>query len=155
MVCNKQIAEFFFTKVTGMTHSFVCKCGKVRKQEISRRYRNLLDHVKNDHPDWENQIKMKTSSIVSEEATTLFGWLDWIVMDSLPFVTVQKYQTRKFWKLNDLDRKTLVKYIEKLTVLVEETVAQELPEKFGLIIDGWTDSGTSTHYLAIFACYPD
>ena len=48
-----------------------------------------------------------------------------------------------------------MKYIEKLTVLVEETVAQELPEKFGLIIDVWTDSGTSTHYFAIFACYPD
>ena len=88
MVCNKQISEFFFTKVTGMTYSFVCKCGKVRKQE-TRGNRNLIDHVKNNHPDWENQMKMKNSSIACEKATTLFGCLDWIIMNSLPFVTVQ------------------------------------------------------------------
>ena len=34
-------------------------------------------------------------------------------------------------------------------------ISLELPEKFGIIMDDWTDSVTSTHFLALFACDPD
>ena len=30
-----------------------------------------------------------------------------------------------------------------------------MPRKFGVMLDGWTDNGTSTHYITIFACFPD
>ena len=93
-------------------------------------------------------MKMKSSSIVSAKATTLFDWLDWIILDFLLFVTVQINRRRIYSKLSDLGRKTFVKYNEKLQLknkLVEETVAQEIPKKFGLIINGWTESDTSTH----------
>ena len=33
-------------------------------------------------------------------------------------------------------------------------IKKQLPSKFGLIFDGWTDSSTSTHFFAVFAVYP-
>ena len=45
--------------------------------------------------------------------------------------------------------------MEQLTGLIEKEFSAALPEKFGIVIDGWTDSATSTHYLYIFACYAD
>ena len=39
----------------------------------------------------------------------------------------------------------------RLTHVVEKRVAAEMPEKFGLIFDGWTHD--SEHSVAIFATY--
>ena len=37
---------------------------------------------------------------------------------------------------------------------VEIGISEILPaENFGLIIDGWSDMGTSTHYIGIFAAF--
>ena len=41
--------------------------------------------------------------------------------------------------------------MQNLTVRVEKDIAKELPKIFGLGIDGWSDMGTSTHYMAIYA----
>ena len=37
---------------------------------------------------------------------------------------------------------------------VEGEIYRSLPNLFGLIIDGWSDMSTSTHFLGIFALYP-
>ena len=36
---------------------------------------------------------------------------------------------------------------------MEKRIADDLPDKFGIIIDGWKDG--TTHYIAIFASYSD
>ncbi|KAG3084473.1 hypothetical protein PI125_g19502 [Phytophthora idaei] len=41
--------------------------------------------------------------------------------------------------------------MEALTKAVETTIGEEMPDDFGLIIDGWTH-GTE-HYLAVYGCY--
>ncbi|ETP17863.1 hypothetical protein F441_07822, partial [Phytophthora nicotianae CJ01A1] len=46
---------------------------------------------------------------------------------------------------------TLISAMESLTRIVERCIAAELPERFGLILDGW--SHASEHFLAVFACY--
>ena len=76
-------------------------------------------------------------------------------MKGLPFNFVEKERTRENTKLDPISTKSLVKHIENPTQLVEKEVAKELPDTFGLIIDGWIDGSTSTHYFAIFGCYQD
>ncbi|KAG3092336.1 hypothetical protein PI125_g17158 [Phytophthora idaei] len=41
--------------------------------------------------------------------------------------------------------------ILRVTEAVEDKVAQEMSDKFGIIFDGW--SNNSEHYLAVFATY--
>ncbi|ETO63235.1 hypothetical protein F444_19050 [Phytophthora nicotianae P1976] len=41
--------------------------------------------------------------------------------------------------------------MEGLTKAAEEYVGNEMPDKFGLILDGWTHE--SEHYLAVFSHY--
>ncbi|ETM31074.1 hypothetical protein L914_21277 [Phytophthora nicotianae] len=41
--------------------------------------------------------------------------------------------------------------MENVTKAVERRMSDELPEKFGIVLDGWTRG--SEHYLAVFVCY--
>jgi hypothetical protein len=41
--------------------------------------------------------------------------------------------------------------MHRLTKAVEKKIAAILPPKFPLTFDGWTLTGSSTHYIAIFA----
>ena len=53
--------------------------------------------------------------------------------------------------LRQINSKTLLKYPYKLNEKVKDKVSDELPEKFGLIFDGWSLVGE--HYIAIFATW--
>jgi len=35
--------------------------------------------------------------------------------------------------------------------VIDEKLKEELPAKFGLVIDGWTEG--NTHYFGVFAAY--
>jgi hypothetical protein len=48
---------------------------------------------------------------------------------------------------------TLMKYIRLTTQKVEKIVADGLPNRFGVIIDGWKEG--TTHYIAVYASYAD
>ena len=43
----------------------------------------------------------------------------------------------------------------ELTQEVEAIVQSLLPNSFGVIFDGWTETSTATHYLGIYAVFPD
>ena len=43
--------------------------------------------------------------------------------------------------------------MENLTRKVESKISKVLPENFGSLLDGWSDIGTSTHYMAIYAIF--
>ena len=51
--------------------------------------------------------------------------------------------------MDKICRQIIVKYVQELTRKVEEKLSAELPNRFALVIDGWTDAPTSTHYLAV------
>ena len=67
------------------------------------------------------------------------------------FNFVDKELTKKYTKLESISLKTLISYAEKLTEKIENKIKNYLPEKIGLIIDGW--SNNIDHFLAIFAIY--
>ncbi|MEM9079038.1 MAG: hypothetical protein AAGC43_18510 [Bacteroidota bacterium] len=45
-----------------------------------------------------------------------------------------------------------MKYLHKLTIVVEKKVAERLPDKFAIIFDGW--SGGDTHFVGVYATFP-
>lgn len=60
----------------------------------------------------------------------------------------------KYLKLEPVSRPSLLKYLQLVTKKMKTKIQYTLPEKFGLIVDGWTESGSGTRYLVIFALYP-
>ena len=46
---------------------------------------------------------------------------------------------------------TLMKYMELLVLQVENRIKDDLPEKFAIIFDGWSED--STHFIGIFAVF--
>ena len=89
----------------------------------------------------------------SPRARNIYSWLRWICCKFLPFTFVEDPLTRALTNLDPICRNTFMDYMEKVTIKIEKKIADDLLEKFGIIFDGWSDMGTSTHYVGIFACY--
>lgn len=141
---------------------------KRKKQGKNGGYTNLISHLNSSHPDWKKELahamryenemsKNPLSSYfpkkVSPKSANLYGWLEWGIMGGQPFNFVEDIYVRRNVKREHISRNTLVKYMEKLGTIVEQKLAQILPDQFGLIIDGWTCNGE--HYIAIFATWTD
>jgi hypothetical protein len=118
-------------------------------------YGNLISDIKSDHNDCEDIRKAKDSKnpsiFVIKKGTKVFKWLQWIVMSNLPFQFIEDPLTRKNTNLESTTDETGTKYLVLGTESVEKRIAEDLPEKFGMIIDGWSD-GTS-HYIAMLSSY--
>ncbi|POM81029.1 LOW QUALITY PROTEIN: Hypothetical protein PHPALM_1062 [Phytophthora palmivora] len=81
----------------------------------------------------------------------LFGWLQWVVKCNLLISFCENKLALRYTRLKPVSVETLRRTMETVTRSVERSVAAEIPEKFGLIFDGW--SHHSEHYVAVFACY--
>eukprot|EP00171_Calliarthron_tuberculosum_P022099 IDg22099t1 len=77
--------------------------------------------------------------------------IEWVVMRNQPILEVDDPLTRGIVKTKAVSSKSVRKYILSMVPLVERAVAAEMPEKFGLLFDGWSDG--SVHFVAIFATY--
>lgn len=160
-ITSKQIVSTFFTKHheeqvgDKLLITYLCSCGRQRVQNPKAGYGNLLNHIKSDHKDWEEIMKSqdsKNSSIfINKKGANIFKWLEWIVLADLPFQFAEHHLTRKNSSLDSITDETLKKYLFLVTENVEKRIANDLPDKFGIIIDGWKDG--TTHYIAIFASY--
>jgi len=73
---------------------------------------------------------------VSAKAQNIHDWSESIIMDDLPFSFVENKYARKNTKLDPICRNTLMKYLDLLSIRVQETIAGIIPPKFGLIFDG-------------------
>ncbi|KAG6959150.1 hypothetical protein JG687_00008950 [Phytophthora cactorum] len=71
---------------------------------------------------------------VSQKASSRFAWVRWVVTGNLPLSFCESQYT----KLNPISVTTLTSLMEALTKAVETTIGEEMPDDFGLIIDGWT-----------------
>ena len=68
-----------------------------------------------------------------------------------PFLFFENSAITKHVKHDKISLSTLMHYLPRLTHHVEKKIANELPDNFALVLDGWpTDS---THCLAIFASF--
>ena len=94
------------------------------------------------------------SADVSAKAHNIFAWIDWIITDNRPLRFIEGELTRRYTNLTPIDSDTLVKYIDKMVASVKAIIKENLPEKFGLVFDGWLDQ-TSTHYFGIHAAYSE
>ncbi|KAG6970744.1 hypothetical protein JG687_00002463 [Phytophthora cactorum] len=88
---------------------------------------------------------------VTQKATNRFGWMRCIVMCNLPFSFCESETKYKFTNLSPISVDTLYGDIEKVVKATQKSIGEEIPNEFGLILDGWTHG--SEHYLAVFACF--
>lgn len=167
----KELTNVYF-KVTGtkvddkgkVISTLKCECGNTRNVDLKKGYTNLVSHIKSQHKDWQEVMnafhsdKVSTSkvttpgfSFVNSKSSKIFSWLEWIIMDNLPFNFVEKQLTQKYTNLEKWSTDSFMKYLCMLTTSVEKIVANTLPEKFGIVIDGWSDG--NVHYIAIFAVF--
>ncbi|KAG2838670.1 hypothetical protein PC113_g6134 [Phytophthora cactorum] len=123
---------------------FRCRCSTVQKQTRRNGYSSLMQHVRREHPDYE--VVMLTASTaetgsvlnyVRRSALNVFGWLDWIIK------TASRSTSARIL-LQEAG-------LESLTRIVERYIAAEMPERVGLILDGWNHA--SEHFVAVFAYY--
>ena len=70
---------------------------------------------------------------------------------SRPRTTAMKISSATFCKT--ISRPSFMRYLQLLTKKVERKVEESLPQTFGLVIDGWSEGGTGTHYMAVFAAF--
>lgn len=130
----------------------------VRMCDTRKGYTNLAAHVKSGHPNWQAIMShseptgLESWLSVTPKAINIFGWLDWIIMDNLPFSFVENPLTRKYTNLKPICTNTFMKYMEDLCKEVERVVAKKLPDRFGLALDGWGHG--SSHFVALVACCP-
>ncbi|KAG6944893.1 hypothetical protein JG687_00017586 [Phytophthora cactorum] len=103
-----------------------------RKHKPKTGYSNLVSHVRTTHANYESAMRDATVAATG----TLLPW---------------SKETRQYTKLNPISEETLTAIMEAVTNAVENAIGYEMPESFGLIIDGWTH-GTE-HYRAIYGCY--
>ncbi|KAG2791640.1 hypothetical protein PC111_g23829 [Phytophthora cactorum] len=136
-----------------------CKiCPRSYCQDDGSGYSNLIAHLRPRYPDFEERIRLasvsETGSLlnwVSQRVHTRLGWISWVVEEGLPLTFCEKPATRRNKKLAPISHVTMRDNILRVTEAVEDKVAQEIPDNFGIIFDGW--SNDSEHYLAVFATY--
>ena len=165
-VNSADACSLFFTKIseTGSEQVFKCSCGTTRKQKKGSGFSNLMSHLREKHDDWEqlyeefkkNNPKSKKAPagqvfFVNAKVVLLHSWLDWIVTDNLPIATVEKPTFRSYSNLEAISVNTFGKYLKLVEAVIDKKLKEELPAKFGLVIDGWTEG--NTHYFGVFAAY--
>ena len=146
---------------------YVCKSGSTRVQKPKSGFSNLISHLDSAHQNWrdmaENSFKLRMDNatsrndirkfiILSDKAQNIYSWTLWVISEDLPLNFCEKDCTKNFTNLDPISFKTLRKYIVVLGVEIEKCIQRSLPEKFGIVMDGWKD-GTK-HYHAVFAISP-
>ncbi|RLN27041.1 hypothetical protein BBJ28_00008205 [Nothophytophthora sp. Chile5] len=137
---------------------FRCRCGTVRKQTRRNGQTNLMQHVRREHPSFEAEMLEATTgetgsllNYVRRTSQNFFGWLLSVISSNLLLSFCENRTTRRYTTLNPICVETLRATMEGVVLAVERSIASEMPDIFGLIIDGW--SHMSEHYLAVFAFY--
>ena len=145
---NKRIFELLFKTCPLDDTYMICKiCPEESLKKRKKKgagYQNALNHLKL-HPNFEQLVNEAEKShdnsiqpqIVTEQAIQLFSWMDWIIIENLPFAFLTKSSTKKYSKIKPISIPTFLKYMNRLTKIVEAKIAKKLGSKFGLIIDGW------------------
>ncbi|KAG6587068.1 uncharacterized protein IUM83_02731 [Phytophthora cinnamomi] len=160
---NWQVANFYFRPCRDqydevILEYFRCSCGAVRKRAAGARYTNLMQHIRREHPAHTTEMLAATpgetgslAHYVCHSAQNMFGWLEWVVKCNLPLSFCENKLARRYTNLMPTLVETLHRSLESVTRSVERAIAAEMPDRFGLVFDGW--SHASEHYIAVFAWY--
>lgn len=160
---TEEIVRKYFKRID-RDHVWKCKCGKELTQKKGTGWTNLMNHIKNQHPEYSSLQAAGQQSLtsllssrsdlvsVSRSALNIYGWIEWVCVSLKPFSFPEDPLTRKYTNLGCMTNVTLKKYMEKLVREVEQKISDDLPNIFSLVIDGWTKR--STHFIGLFASYP-
>lgn len=88
----------------------------------------------------------------TDSTRNLFKWIEFIVMNDLPFSFVENALMRSVSNLRSICIKTLMNGLRKMFVGLKKHIGAMLPKKFGLVFDGWS-SGNGAHLLGCFATF--
>jgi hypothetical protein len=97
-------------------------------------------------------VVLRPAHFHQTKAAHYFKWLHWIVMSNLPFNFCEDERTRQYTNLEFISVDTLMRNLKLLTVTVQKKIAELIPEKFGIIFDGWED-GMGHYFIAIYAVF--
>jgi hypothetical protein len=84
---------------------------------------------------------------------TVFDWLHLITGCNLDFSFCESALTRKAVKLDPISIDTATKYSRRISEVIQEKIAAQLPNRFGLVMDSWKQG--ENLYRALFASYVD
>jgi hypothetical protein len=161
----KEVIAYFFTPCANPDF-YMCKntkCQSIQKQKKSTGYTNLKNHLRSCIGDnflgfYDDLVKsskdkgrLDSYGFINKREKEVYDLINWIVDRNQPISEVDNVVTREMFKTKPICSKTLRKYILALTPNVEKVISEDLPDKFGLIFDGWTSA--TMHYVAIFATY--
>jgi hypothetical protein len=120
---------------------------------------HLVDHIHYKHPDqWSPLLQAQHKGIepffekISSKAKTIYDHIELVVKLNLPLRIVDSIDYRRHVKHERICRSTLTTYIIKLSNATCQAIARELPDKFGMIIDGWTGAD-KVYYICIYGQY--
>ena len=126
---NKEFVQAYFIPIEGnTTHARCVACDQVVAK--GNGLTNRLNHIKINH-------------------VYIYGWMSLVIDGNLPLTCVESPTYHTAVKFRNISSKTLIKYLRLTKEKVVENLAKELPNKFGLIIDGWKENNTL--FLAVFA----
>ncbi|KAG7361649.1 hypothetical protein IV203_036750 [Nitzschia inconspicua] len=164
-ISGKELTAAFFHRETPNGSVWLCRCGKKCRQKEGSGYTNLVGHITRSHHEEYLELHAKhvngmkgepeiTDSSWPPKTQKLHCWISLIVDGLLPFSFCENEMARKYMKHGPIARDTVMKYIDKLSEIVENKIAEVLPMKFALVFDRWS-SDDNTHYVAVFATFPD
>ena len=128
-------------------------------------YNNLSKHIYRAHKDtWQGEYNKvvevrRSGGILSyfdsernNRAQAVYSWMRLIVENNLAFSTVENQIFRDSVKFAPISIKFLMKWMKAVGDDIMQQIKAELPDYFGLIIDGWSN-GATEHFIAIYAVY--
>ncbi|DBA02742.1 TPA: hypothetical protein N0F65_010670 [Lagenidium giganteum] len=137
-----------------------CKlCPKSRKQQEGSGYTNLIDHLHRAHLEeyplefqlLQRQARGMDSFVtVTENVTSNYRWLEWVVMGGLPLNVCEKPLTVQNTSLKSISTITLKKHLLAVARAVRDDVRALLHGKrLGILFDAWTEGGM--HVVGVIA----
>ena len=146
----KAIVKRYFTEFPEDNSKWKCRCGKTLTQKPNTGWSNLFQHIKSQPSVYLQDAQSTLQSFVvskpasTKKAANIYSWPEWIGCGLKPFNFVENELTRKYRNLAPIAENTLKKFMEIVTKEVEVVIKTKLPNRFVLVIDGWSKS--SAHF---------
>lgn len=173
---KKAIILAYFPEVTGLSKAdrkeareFRCEvCGDKYSQKLHSGMGNLWSHITSTHKDYATAFKnfstdsnsqthsglvqrsLKDYSINQEEFRRM-KWLNAGISKNMPFSFVEEPAFRELAGDKGMSTETYMKLLVRVSDEIEGIIKEELPDKFGLVFDGWSAKGD--HFVGLYAVY--
>lgn len=152
-------------------NAHICLCNSVYIQDRQAGKGNLVKHVKSVHKkDYvdkmitflqvRKEVKAKGGTLqftptIPPEAKNIYGWIDFINGQDLPFNTCENNHYLKYTNLSKISVETLQDYMHEVGNKILNKITTEVEDGiYGLVFDGWSD-GNGSHYVAVFIVFPN